>query len=384
MDSNERINVLEGRFKEFERKFTDIERFMCRWTSGDEAVAFKEPSAHESVLDKRLSNIENSLMELTDRLLALELHVNEIHCEWPTPHESSSRLEQEKQCRNNANQCSSKVAKSTASLNLVSTGERGNVQKGRDEDVEKSISSNVLNELDSSTESIESPVNSSTRRTSVSKPIAFPSDINSSIYIYDEEEYEDMCRSQEGVNHIGKGLSASSEFKQAARKSLSVKIIGDSMIKNVGVGLEQQSGGIFSCRSIAGGKIEHITKEVAKEKNDKNRHLILIVGTNNLVGDDSTSILKKYELMINEAKQVEHRKLSVVGIGRRYDCNNSVESKRSVLNIRIKEMCRANEIEFISFEMSRGKIARDGVHLNSIGQHQFGHILMRHSLHFLG
>jgi len=182
---------------------------------------------------------------------------------------------------------------------------------------------------------------------------------------------------------VTNGASAESQLTKAKESHQFVEVVSDALISDVNKGLEVQSGGVIFGRNVV-GKIESVTAIVRELDDDANRHLVVVPGSGNLKSDDSTGMLSKLKVMLDEIKKVKNRRVSVSGIMRRFDCSNSVERKRSLINLRLKEMCKARDIEYVSCEMERVMVAKDGIHLNRRGQHELGHILMKHSLHFLG
>lgn len=178
--------------------------------------------------------------------------------------------------------------------------------------------------------------------------------------------------------------SAAMVLSEAIKNKNYVKLIGDSMIREVCKELNHQSGGVIRGESMPGARIEQIVHEVKTLKDDEKRHLILMTGTNNVQKDDPGSILNEYRQMIASAKKVINRKISVVGIMTRFDATEAVERKRSKLNVRIREMCEDQEVEFLSGELQRRMTSKYGVHLNVRGQRIVGQKLMKHCLYFLG
>ena len=73
----------------------------------------------------------------------------------------------------------------------------------------------------------------------------------------------------------------------------------------------------------------------------------------------------------------------MVGIMNRFDATEALERKRSLVNMRVREMCQDKEVDFISFELQRSMTGKDGVHLNLKGRKFVGQKLMKHCLSFL-
>ena len=104
-------------------------------------------------------------------------------------------------------------------------------------------------------------------------------------------------------------------------------------MRGAGQQLQRQSQ-MFTSHCRPGARIEHVRAEVKRLKDSEHRHLVVMVGTNQ-VKDKSEEIFKEYKLLIDECKKVKHRKISVVGIPRRYDVSALVESRRLGVNERL-------------------------------------------------
>ena len=93
-------------------------------------------------------------------------------------------------------------------------------------------------------------------------------------------------------------------------------MIGSSMVGRVGKVLQRELGDKkFAWRKFSGAKIENITSKMKEVSlGDKVKNLVLMVGTNNLVDDGTTTIMKKYGKLIEAAKDSGARRIVVVGI----------------------------------------------------------------------
>jgi len=175
-------------------------------------------------------------------------------------------------------------------------------------------------------------------------------------------------------------LSFSEKFKDKAKDTL--MLVGDSLARGVGERLVQQSN-MASKLSIGGARIEKISEEIEKLKDSDGRHLVLLVGTNNLKAEGSELILRKFKAMMDVCKKRISRKVTVVGIPRRADLTSYEQSKRVGINLRLKDMCTENKFEFFDYEPQRSRLARDGLHFNALGQDELGREIFRHCRSFL-
>ena len=78
------------------------------------------------------------------------------------------------------------------------------------------------------------------------------------------------------------------------------------------------------------------------------RHLVVLVGTNNVENETSEAIHMKYRSLIEESKKVKIRKVSVIGIPKRYDLSGYQNSRRIGANLELERMCVELDIGFIA------------------------------------
>lgn len=175
------------------------------------------------------------------------------------------------------------------------------------------------------------------------------------------------------------GPSFAELFKDKPKDT--VVLLGDSIGRGVGMKLEGNSH-MFTSVSSGGARIEDVTKQVELLKDNEDRHLVLLVGTNN-INEGSEVILEKYKSLIDACGGVRNRKVSVVGVVRRYDVENFVDSRRFGVNERLRKKCLEKGVEYLSYEPERSRVARDGLHLNELGQHELAKNIFKHCVGFL-
>jgi|SRR6267154_341355 len=164
----------------------------------------------------------------------------------------------------------------------------------------------------------------------------------------------------------------------------SVLVIGDSLARGVGEKLKHQCGKVFERVSIGGARIESISTEIMKLEDDSKRQVVVIAGTNNLESDSSAEMLEKYDKLLGDVRKVKHGQITVVGIVKRYDLRSSFESKRIVVNMRLREMCKKRGIEFLGYDPEMRQFNSDKLHLNEEGQNEFASKIFKHCVPFLG
>jgi len=155
--------------------------------------------------------------------------------------------------------------------------------------------------------------------------------------------------------------------KCRSRRKGSVILLGDSLVRGVGQCLEKDNE-LFTPMPFGGAKIEDIGDELATMDEKQDSSVVLMVGTNNLKQDGTEDIMKKYEKMIDEAKKSKFSRISVVGILRRDDLSQYLNSKRLGLNIRLKELCVRKKVEYLEKELAAEHLSRDKLHLSRLGQ----------------
>ena len=178
-----------------------------------------------------------------------------------------------------------------------------------------------------------------------------------------------------------KGQSFAEKFKEKAKDT--IVLIGDSLARGVGAKLEQQSHMVTTKSRGGGAKIENATEQIGLLQDNEDRHLVVLVGTNNVQNETSETIRLKYKSLLEASKKVKNRRVSVIGIPRRFDLSGYKNSRRIGANLQLEDMCRELDIEFIPYEPYRSRIAKDGLHFNHIGQDELARKIFEHCKLFL-
>src|SRR5688572_16074915 len=87
--SNTNLEVLCSLVSDIDSRLKIVEKFVSKWTSGEEGVSFNDTECNKGVLSCKLSTVEKKLVEVTDRMLAIDLQLTEIRMEWPNPAEAA-------------------------------------------------------------------------------------------------------------------------------------------------------------------------------------------------------------------------------------------------------------------------------------------------------
>ena len=146
-------------------------------------------------------------------------------------------------------------------------------------------------------------------------------------------------------------------------------------------------------------KITRILKEKQVEKINKDSHLVVTVGTNNVKSGGTENIIRKYTELAKEMKSLSCRKLSVIGIFTRGMRMNILQGKRISINFRLQKLCEETGIEFMDpVEMydsisPRGNVNgirvelqvldEGGLHLNEWGQDQIARAIFKHCIKYI-
>ena len=171
--------------------------------------------------------------------------------------------------------------------------------------------------------------------------------------------------------------------KVKAKGKGTVFVLGDSLVRGVGKKLEAQCGAVFSAKSIGGARIEDVTEEVKMLEARDDRHLVVMVGTNNIQKDGSEVMLRKFRSLIEGCKAVRSRVVTVVGIPRRFGVTSLQENRRLGVNVRLSRMCREAGVQYVEYDADRSRICSDRVHFNELGQSEVAGMIFRHCRHFL-
>jgi lysophospholipase L1-like esterase len=177
-----------------------------------------------------------------------------------------------------------------------------------------------------------------------------------------------------------KKMSFAEKWKNKSAET--VVVLGDSLVRGVGQHLQRDSH-MFSFNSISGARIETVKEEVEKLDNKDDRHLVLVVGTNNIKSEGSEIIRARYEQLVSKCKNIRNRAVTLVGIPKRYDLNDYLESRRLGVNTYLKEICQSNKIEYLEYDPVRARMLRDGLHLNAVGQDEMARKIFTHCKAFL-
>ena len=135
------------------------------------------------------------------------------------------------------------------------------------------------------------------------------------------------------------------------------------------------------------------------EKINKDTHLVVMVGTNNIKSGGTENILRKYKELVGEMKLLNCRKLSIIGILTRGDEDEYFQGKRMSINLRLEKLCEEQEIEFMDpVQMydsicTRENLNRNvielqvldkfGLHLNEWGEDQIARTIFKHCIKFI-
>ena len=247
-----------------------VEKFVSKWTSEDEDVSFvdSECSKPKGELSSRLEIIEKTLCEISDRMIAIDLQMQKFKSVWPTPGEArddeNSRHLEKALCKGQGKKCDSGHAP-----------------------VEKDKVETQVHIIDEEKEG----------------------EVDSLVYVIDDE---DLVVEMKDKDSNCSSKSAEEVWSEAIASKKHVKIIGDSMARDICNDLEIQSDKVVSGVCIPGAKIEKVTHVVSQLENDKNRHLMLLTGTNNIHHSDCRDIFRAYKVLVERAKKVENRKITEI------------------------------------------------------------------------
>jgi hypothetical protein len=169
-------------------------------------------------------------------------------------------------------------------------------------------------------------------------------------------------------------VSFSEKYRNCSKET--VLLVGDSLARGVGRCLEIDSH-LFKASSFSGAKIEDISEGLSKLGDKPDSQVVLMVGTNNLQKDGSEVMIQKYEKLIKQAQRNRFKKISLVSILRRDDISEFTNSRRLGLNLRLKDICEKEGVDFIDHDLVTEHLGRDRIHLSRLGQDEIARIIFR-------
>lgn len=163
-----------------------------------------------------------------------------------------------------------------------------------------------------------------------------------------------------------------------------ILVLGDSLSRGAGHKLKEQCGGnIVKVLSTGGARLKDIGKKIQHLEPNKSRHLVIIGGANNMQDDTTPAILEDYGRIVNEAIDKGNKRITVLGLMKRYDLPSMYESKRILINMELKKICAALEVDYLEYEPERSRVHGDGLHLNWVGQNELGRVIFQSVKSFL-
>jgi len=172
-------------------------------------------------------------------------------------------------------------------------------------------------------------------------------------------------------------VSFSDKCKNRSKET--VIVVGDSLVRGVGSCLEKDSN-LFTSKSFPGMRLEHMDNQLKQIGEKPDSHVVLMIGTNNLKGEGSETILEKYEELIDAVKVLKYRKLSFVSIPERRDISDFQNSRRLGVNRRLEAMCAIKNVGFVDVSNVEELLGKDGLHLNFRGQDSVARDIFRHCI----
>ena len=130
---------------------------------------------------------------------------------------------------------------------------------------------------------------------------------------------------------------------------------------------------------LSGGDIDDITAAINSElKDDSNEHLVLLSSGNDVALKRPSELYGKYKSLLNSLID-KRRGVACVGIVPRLSWNKYEYNQGCSINKMLEELCRVLNIAFINvwdeFQDQKLLYARDGIHLNSIGNARLGRLI---------
>ena len=167
---------------------------------------------------------------------------------------------------------------------------------------------------------------------------------------------------------VGPKTSWAQQLRQTKRN---VVVAGDSLARGVGYKLKEQCGDVININAESGAKLSTVSNSIEKLNKDENRQLVVVAGANSLEKESGVELLCNFGKIIDAGKKSSND-VVIVGLVKRYDLDQIYESKRIVVNSKLKALCRDKGVKFAEYEPDRSRVHRDGLHLNFRGQNELG------------
>ena len=150
-------------------------------------------------------------------------------------------------------------------------------------------------------------------------------------------------------------------------------VIGDSMIKHIDQQKIQRASGDQSVvHSYSGAKVDEIKNKIKHSmEKDQFETIILHVGTNDLVHEDSEMVATKMDALIKEAKS-KARHVVVSSIIKRYDSRVAL-SRITLFNNLMIDLCSQHNTTYLNNDhIDKSLLNRSNLHLNQNGDRALG------------
>ena len=176
-------------------------------------------------------------------------------------------------------------------------------------------------------------------------------------------------------------LPVSNFFKALAEKTEEadkVALYGDSHARSTAEDFCMRRNKKRRRTSIPGGNIEDIAAAIKAEVKEDENHVIIMASGND-VGDRRTSELKReYETLLNYL--IDKRKgVICAGVFPRLVWTRYEREQAMRMNDMLSGLCKGLKVSYLdlwsNFNGQNNLFARDGIHLNSVGNARLGRVL---------
>ena len=181
------------------------------------------------------------------------------------------------------------------------------------------------------------------------------------------------------------GISSNNKTDNNKIKNVSIKILGDSMVKDLGTKIENKRGGKIAVWSSPGGGIEQVHSGL-KDSNP-NKVEVCWAGGNDIKETGSVRLQEKFKYLINLMKERKAHSV-LIGVLPRLNSGREWSSRAIALNSWLHKMCIDSNIEFINlwdhFIHRTWLFKRDGTHLTDEGKITISNRITEICNHLLG
>lgn len=161
-----------------------------------------------------------------------------------------------------------------------------------------------------------------------------------------------------------------SKHKLKRKKESKVTIVGDSLVQDFGILVDDEEKGIRACcypnPGFTAERIQGRLKHLVSAEDDV---VVIVGGTNNVPRDSVGTCIQKLDSLIDSAQKLNpDSQIIIAEIPDRYDRNSDMRKIREI-NSFLQHVCKkSDKLNLIHNDFTREDFGRDGLHFSSSGR----------------